>query len=150
MSEVCPVCNSTVEAEDEACSVCGYHFLGSTQKFQPVNVSSEDLARDSKKLSTKAQLRVVRGPQIAAMFALEDKPLTIGRSPQCEIFLNDMTVSREHARIEPVEAGHKITDLNSYNGVWIDNESVESSILKEGDILQIGVFCLVYQKDANE
>lgn len=147
-NEICPVCNNPIEADQQTCATCGYHFLGSTQKFKPVDVSSEDIVANTKKSSANAQLHVVRGPQIAAIFTLDEKPLTIGRSPQCEIFLNDMTVSRQHATVELTDEGHKITDLNSYNGVWVDNNNVESYVLKEGDIVQIGAFCLTYQKDA--
>lgn len=148
-TEFCPICNSEIDAEGRSCPTCGYHFLGSTQQFKPVSVSAEEIKAETKTESTQAQLRVVRGPQIQAIFTLGDVPLTIGRSPQCEIFLNDMTVSREHARITPSASGHVIEDLQSYNGVWIDSENVEQGELKEGDIIQIGVFCLVYQKDGN-
>ena len=84
------------------------------------------------------------------IFELGDAPLSIGRSPRCDIFLNDMTVSREHASIERCVDGYQITDAHSYNGVWIDNTSIESVVLNDGDIIQIGVFCLLYRESPEE
>jgi len=91
-----------------------------------------------------AVLRVVHGPQIEMTFHLEEGTYTIGRSPQCDIFLNDMTVSRKHALLFPTGKGFSIKDTNSFNGVWINNISVNETVLKDGDIIQIGAFCLMY------
>jgi pSer/pThr/pTyr-binding forkhead associated (FHA) protein len=70
----------------------------------------------------------------------------VGRSPQCDIFLNDMTVSREHATIRPEAGEFVIKDSNSFNGIWINNQNVEEAVLEEGDIVQIGAFCLLFNK----
>ena len=95
----------------------------------------------------QAELRVVRGPQTGVAFQLGDRGLTVGRSPQCDIFLNDMTVSREHAVIEPVDGGgYVIRDENSFNGVWVSNDSIDEHRLASGDIIQIGAFLLLYQE----
>ena len=74
-------------------------------------------------------------------------PPSTGRSPQCDLFLNDMTVSREHASVEPADGGYVIRDANSFNGVWVNNESVETRRLVSGDVIQIGAFCLVYKEE---
>lgn len=145
MSEKCPICGNAIESDASACPSCGFKLLGSTQKFKPFEINGEEVKPVAEPPARTAALRVVRGPQIETVFHLGDKPLTIGRSPRCDIFLNDMTVSREHARIVPIEGGYRIEDANSYNGVWVNNENVEGATLKDGDILQIGVFCLVYQ-----
>ena len=57
------------------------------------------------KPAAAAALRVVRGPQTGVSIQLGDAPQTIGRSPQRDVFLNDMTVSREHASVEPADGG---------------------------------------------
>ena len=67
----------------------------------------------------------------------------MGRDPKCDVFLNDMTVSRDHARIEPEGNAFKIIDDDSYNGVWINNENVNSALLHDGDFIQIGAFGLL-------
>ena len=80
-------------------------------------------------------------------YALGSEPVTIGRSPQCAIFLNDMTVSRMHATIEPEDGCYVIRDANSFNGVWVNNENVEARTLRPGDFIQIGTFCLQYEEN---
>ena len=96
----------------------------------------------------RATLNVVRGPQVGISFVLTGEPVTIGRSPQRDVFLNDMTVSREHALIEPCEGGYAIHDTNSFNGVWVNNDSVDAPRkLCNGDVIQIGAFCLLYQEE---
>lgn len=88
-------------------------------------------------------LTVIRGPQTGVAFVLEPRTLVVGRDPKCDVFLNDMTVSRDHARIEPEGNAFKIIDDDSYNGVWINNENVNSALLHDGDFIQIGAFGLL-------
>ncbi len=146
MNTVCPVCNGPVEPQSAACPHCGFKLLGTTQRFEPLSLDGKPLAPAAIPQAT-AVLHVVRGPQTGVTFQLGDKPLSIGRSPQCDIFLNDMTVSREHARIEPAEGGYAICDQNSFNGVWVENKSVDRYQLQNGDVIQIGTFCLVYKEE---
>lgn len=93
-------------------------------------------------VARKTVLTVVRGPQTGVAFVLEPRVLVVGRDPQCDIFLNDMTVSRDHARIEPVGTAFQIIDDDSFNGVWINNENVHTALLHDGDFIQIGAFAL--------
>lgn len=145
MSTVCPVCSNPIEQDASACPHCGFKLLGTTQQFKPVLLPDETIASEVRPVQ-RAALRVVRGPQTGVTFQLGDKPLVVGRSPQCDIFLNDMTVSREHAVIEPVAGGYVIRDENSFNGVWVSNDSIDEHRLASGDIIQIGAFLLLYQE----
>ena len=72
--------------------------------------------------------------------------MKLGRDPKCDIFLNDMTVSREHAELEISERGCVIRDLDSFNGVWVNDRMVDACLLKSGDIIQLGAFCLIYKE----
>lgn len=146
MSERCPVCNNELDEGVSACPYCGFKLLGSTQRFTPVAIGGEAFAPAEKSVQ-EAVLRVVRGPQTGVAFRLGNTALSVGRSPQCDVFLNDMTVSREHAVIEPKEGGYVIRDVNSFNGVWVNNENVDVRKLVANDIIQIGAFCLLYQED---
>lgn len=145
MSEICPVCNRVVEPHDAACPHCGFKLLGSTQRFDPVTFPEETLDETDRPVQD-ATLRVVRGPQTGISFRLGNTPLSIGRSPQCDVFLNDMTVSREHASLTPDGGGYVINDENSFNGVWVNSDSVDTRRLASGDVVQIGAFCLLYQE----
>ena len=64
-----------------------------------------------------------------------------------QIFLNDMTVSRMHATIEQENGCYVIRDANSFNGVWVNNDSVEARALRPGDFVQIGTFCMQYEEN---
>ncbi|MEG0071024.1 MAG: FHA domain-containing protein [Raoultibacter sp.] len=147
MSDItCPVCKSPVSAQDAVCPACGFKLFGSTQRFSPLDLTNEAVCSAAPAMPYKAMLRIVHGPQIGTIFNLEGKPITIGRSPECDIFLNDMTVSRQHATIQSTSDGYTIVDTNSFNGIWINNVNVNDASLKEGDIVQIGAFCLIYEE----
>lgn len=78
---------------------------------------------------TAPVLSIVKGPQTGAAFELEDDVTTIGRDPANGIFLNDMTVSRSHARIIREGLGARIEDLGSLNGTWVDGAIVNAAPL---------------------
>lgn len=146
MSAVCPVCNNVLEDQVQACPYCGFTLLGNTQQFTPIMVE-EAMSTNIAAAPAKASLQIVRGPQIGIEFDLTGKPLTIGRSPRCDVFLNDMTVSRAHALLEAHGPRFVIRDQNSFNGVWVNNENITERILENGDVIQIGVFVLLYKED---
>ena len=143
----CPVCGNDVSEHDASCPSCGFKLFGSTQRFTPVAMETAPSAAPEPAQSKTGILRVVRGPQPEVTFQLPRHELSVGRNPQCDVFLNDMTVSRHHATIEPCAEGYMVRDANSFNGVWVNNESVESRVLVAGDVIQIGVFCLVYEEE---
>ncbi len=143
--QTCPVCGAPVPAEASACEACGFKLLGRTQAFKPLNMQAQaNAATAPASLLSEATLKIVKGPQIGSSFRLAADRLTVGRSPQCDIFLNDMTVSRMHATIERTPSGFKITDADSFNGLWVNNLNVKDADLRDGDVIQIGTFVLVY------
>ena len=146
MSKLCPVCQQEVDDNLEVCSACGFRLQGSTEKFEPIEVSRDQAAAQPSQ-AEGASLRIIRGPHTGATYQLDPELTTIGRSPDCTLFLNDMTVSRLHATIRPLEGALIIQDENSFNGVWINNKNVETKALEAGDILQIGTFCLIFEQD---
>ncbi|GAB4247120.1 MAG: hypothetical protein Kow00122_04340 [Thermoleophilia bacterium] len=76
--------------------------------------------------------------------ALDADLLTIGRNPESHLFLDDVTVSRHHARIIRDATGFVVEDLNSLNGTYVNRRRVERHHLVDGDELQIGKFKLAY------
>lgn len=95
-------------------------------------------------------LSIIKGPQSGSAFELEDAVTTIGRDPSNSVFLNDMTVSRSHARIVRTDQGAIIEDLGSLNGTWVDGAIVATSPIHDGSTIQIGTFTLVYHERATE
>ena len=149
MSTHCPICSNVLPDDAQACPFCGFRILGSTQSFQPVKIDASNgiaTAPPQPKQKQKRQLSVIRGPQTGVEITLKDGKLTIGRDPECDIFLNDMTVSRSHAVLEIGNSGCIIRDMNSFNGIWVNDRMVDTCLLKSGDVLQIGAFCLVYKE----
>ena len=145
MTEKCPICNNEIHAGESVCPACGYKLPGSTLEFKPISIGAADKA-DRPEPERFGELRVVRGPQTGIDISIRGGKLSIGRDPPCDIFLYDMTVSRHHAVIESDEKGSVISDTNSFNGVWVNDRSIDRCLLKAGDVIQIGAFCLVYRE----
>jgi hypothetical protein len=89
-------------------------------------------------------LVVKRGPNAGSRFQLSEGVTTIGRHPDSDIFLDDVTVSRRHAEIDHSEGGFVVTDAGSLNGTYLNRERIEKASLRSGDELQIGKFRLVF------
>ena len=92
---------------------------------------------------SKPVLTIIKGPQTGNTFELEDTITTVGRDPANSIFLNDMTVSRSHAKIKHDASGVSIEDLGSLNGTWVDGAIVSTAPLHDGSSIQIGTFTLI-------
>lgn len=147
MYDTCPVCNTPLKPGDSACSACGFKISGSTQRIQPIHFQEEEerVVRPIERPAQKGSLTVVRGEQVNTRYELEQRTMTIGRAPSNDIFLNDMTVSGHHAETYVRDGTFYIRDTGSFNGVWINNENVADAALRDGDIVQIGTFCLLFQ-----
>ena len=91
-----------------------------------------------------ALLVVVRGPNLGARFLLNAEKVSVGRKPKCDIFLDDVTVSRKHAIFVREDTGYVMRDAGSLNGTYVNRERVDSAQLKTGDIVQIGKYRMVY------
>jgi diguanylate cyclase (GGDEF)-like protein len=71
-------------------------------------------------------------------YPLNGKAVVIGRGADCGIFIDDHSVSRRHARIEPTDEGHVAVDLGSTNGTYVNNVPASNLPLKDGDYLRVG------------
>lgn len=91
-----------------------------------------------------AMVFIHRGAQKGARFLVTAEGVTIGRSPESSIFLDDVTVSRKHASIEKIGTNFTFKDSGSLNGSYVNNESVTEKVLTSGDEIQIGKFHLLF------
>ena len=91
-----------------------------------------------------AMVFIHRGAQKGARFLVTSEGVTIGRSPDSSIFLDDVTVSRKHASIEKAGTNFTFKDSGSLNGSYVNNESVTEKVLHSGDEIQIGKFHLLF------
>ena len=108
-----------------------------TELDEEIQVSPEELE------GGRGVLIVKRGPNAGSKFFLDTDTTAIGRHPDSDIFLDDITVSRRHAEIR--RAGHfELHDVGSLNGTYVNKERVEEAELRSGDEIQIGKFKLVF------
>jgi hypothetical protein len=77
-------------------------------------------------------------------FLLEADRLTIGRRPESDIFLDDVTVSRDHAILVRRSGDYFLDDCGSLNGTYVNRRRIESQRLTDGDELQVGKYKLAY------
>jgi len=68
----------------------------------------------------------------------------IGRSPECEIFLDDVTVSRNHAVLIVRDDGYVVEDQGSLNGTFVNRRRIDTAVLSSGDELQIGKYRMTF------
>ncbi|HBT94843.1 MAG TPA: FHA domain-containing protein [Coriobacteriia bacterium] len=140
-SKACPVCGEALAEGVIRCDSCGFSLSGTTEQIDMIDKNESGLIGVCGDRG-KARLTLTKGPLKGEVFYLEDFPLSIGREPSCDIFLNNMTVSREHAVIENIDGQITVTDRDSLNGTWVDGKCVDHAVLYEDSLLQIGTFSM--------
>jgi pSer/pThr/pTyr-binding forkhead associated (FHA) protein len=92
-----------------------------------------------------AMLLVQRGPDAGARFLLDTDVVTVGRHPDSDIFLDDISVSRRHATFTRRPSGYVISDLGSLNGSYVNRDRIDTDVvLSGGDEVQIGKYRLIF------
>ena len=91
-----------------------------------------------------ALLVVRRGPNAGSRFLLDADVTTVGRSPDSDIFLDDVTVSRRHAEFVRSSPGFLVRDVGSLNGTYVDRNLIQEALLSNGDEVQVGKYRLVF------
>jgi pSer/pThr/pTyr-binding forkhead associated (FHA) protein len=94
--------------------------------------------------SEKSMVIIARGPNKGSRFLITSEGVNIGRASGCEIFLDDITVSRQHAKITKAGGDFVLTDEGSLNGTYFENEAISKRTLLSGDEFQIGKFHLLF------
>jgi hypothetical protein len=146
----CPECGFQNPESANYCARCGALLIRdeggphTTMALTPEEVADEDGALPD--LALEATALVVRsgGGRAGETFTLERDEVMVGRSPECEIFLDDVTVSRRHAVLTRRDDGFYINDLGSLNGTYVNRRRVESAKLSDGDDVQIGKYRLTF------
>jgi hypothetical protein len=156
----CKRCGHDNEAGANFCSSCGEALSDEDTTV------ALDLIEDRRALEQEigdvldqlpdgmGMLIVRRGPNEGSTFVLDDDSTSIGRHPESDIFLDDVTVSRRHAVLRRVNGGYEVSDAGSLNGTYVDHERVENAPLRDMHELQIGRFVLTFviggtQEDAS-
>jgi len=106
--------------------------------------ADESAAPQSELEPGQALLVVQRGPNAGSKFLIDKDVTTAGRHPESDIFLDDVTVSRRHAEFRREDSTFTVRDVGSLNGTYVNRQRVETTLLANGDELQIGKFKLTF------
>jgi FHA domain-containing protein/zinc ribbon protein len=147
----CPECGFQNPEASNYCSKCGALLVkdepGSetTMSYTPEE-GDDDHSVTLEELGTEGPALVVRsgGGRAGEHFLPQGERTTIGRSPDCDIFLDDVTVSRKHAVLLQKNGELFIEDQGSLNGTFLNRKRIESGKLENGDELQIGKYKLTF------
>jgi len=150
----CPECGFVNPEGANYCQKCGAYLsrpegegdepttmtytVDETGEYQPVDI--DEVVEEA------GAALVIRsgGGRSGESFTIDGDRTGIGRSPDAEVFLDDVTVSRNHALIVRRKDGLYIDDLGSLNGTYVNRRRIESHKLEDGDEIQIGKYKLSY------
>ncbi|MCU0257507.1 MAG: FHA domain-containing protein [Solirubrobacteraceae bacterium] len=119
-------------------STATYRIDESTGELVPVELD-DMVAEEGAALVVRAG-----GGRVGESFPLDHERMTIGRRPDSDVFLDDVTVSRDHALV--VRRGDEVhlDDLGSLNGTYVNRRRIDSQRLEDGDEIQIGKYKLTF------
>lgn len=140
----CPECGAEITHNDAECPACGIRIEGATASFEAISEPSAPAYSADVGVSEVPVLIVRKGVEVGERFYLDQPEVTIGRDPESDIFLNDVTVSRSHALLRIDGGDVMIVDAGSLNGTYVNNEIVDEARLASGDSVQIGRFQMVF------
>ena len=149
MSQVyCQECGFQNPESANYCSRCGALLSRGDQAVETTQTFSSEEVGDieHEDFGIEGPALVVRagGGRAGESFKPSDERTRIGRSPDCEIFLDDVTVSRNHAVLVRRDGRFVVEDQGSLNGTFVNRKRIDSSPLEEGDELQIGKYRMTF------
>jgi hypothetical protein len=153
MAVHCPECGFANPEGANYCQKCGAYLGGPKEGDEPttmtyrVDETGEMLPVDIDEVVEAAGAALVirsGGGRAGESFSIDDERVSIGRSPDAGVFLDDVTVSRNHALLVRRRDGLYIDDLGSLNGTYVNRRRIESHRLSDGDEIQVGKYKLSY------
>ncbi len=157
MTSGCPNCGYENPLGARFCSSCGTQLRDSSAEettmihdvmADEAGESAEDELADLPPDAIGAFV-VRQGPKKGSRMALSAEEVSIGRHPESDIFLDDVTVSRRHAVVRLAGSGYQVEDAGSLNGTYVNQHRVDNAVLNDGDEVQVGKFKLVYRSLAS-
>jgi FHA domain-containing protein/zinc ribbon protein len=148
----CPECGFQNPEASNYCARCGALIAldqdpgGETTMTFEVENGAEDGESLLASLGITGPALVVRsgGGMAGQSFQPGEGRTLIGRSPECDVFLDDVTVSRRHAELQRAGETFTIRDLGSLNGTYVNRHRIESATLEDDDEVQIGKYRLTF------
>ncbi len=139
-SNFCSSCGSALDVLDDRTIT-----LTAVDPLQDAPGPDDDLVIPVGELAHGIGVLIVRaGGDAGERFALDADLTRLGRHPDSEIVLDDITVSRRHAEVHRTAEGYAVADSGSLNGTYVNQERVERATLRHGDEVQVGKFRLIF------
>lgn len=139
----CSECGARVDEGSKFCGNCGAPQArsDSTISYSPSFVEDEEVSSvGESEGAALIELDQVEGTAGRMMHDIGDEAVTVGRDPDCAIYLDDVTVSRDHAEVERSGNSVRIRDVGSLNGTYVNRVRVDAVDLRNGDEIQIGKY----------
>jgi hypothetical protein len=134
----CQRCGALLpRAEGDGDPATATYRIGETGELVPVEIGE---------VAARGPAFVIRagGGRVGESFAVDGERMSIGRRPDSEVFLDDITVSRDHALLINRGEDWYLDDCGSLNGTYVNRSRIESHRLQEGDEVQIGKYKLTF------
>ncbi len=153
MALQCPECGFANAESANFCQSCGASLAGVEVSQEPATATyriddetGELIPVDPAEVTALGPALIVRagGGREGESFAVTGEQMSIGRRPESDVFLDDVTVSRDHAVLVKRGEQWHIDDCGSLNGTYVNRSRIDSLQLKEGDELQIGKYKLTF------
>ncbi len=154
MARHCPECGFVVTEGANYCAKCGAYLGAEQERKDDVTTATYVIDEATGELrpvdvgdvAAEAGALVVRsgGGRTGQSFPLHGERMSIGRSPEADVFLDDVTVSRDHALLVRRNGDFYLDDLGSLNGTYVNRRRIESHRLADGDELQVGKYKLTF------
>ncbi|MDR1833864.1 MAG: zinc-ribbon and FHA domain-containing protein [Propionibacteriaceae bacterium] len=152
----CPACGHEVEASANYCPHCGASLAKATgdttrvvtavqQTLGYEDLSAVDAAAVDSLQPGSGMLLALRGGSVGERYLINQDVTTAGRHTRCDIFLDDVTVSRHHARFLRHDGRIWVVDEGSLNGTYVNQQLITGEVaLERGDLVQIGKYRMVF------
>ncbi len=152
MAQHCPECGFANDDGASYCQRCGA-FLASAEQSASATTATYQVGETGELEAVELEEVVARGAALVIRagggragesFAIQGDRLTVGRRPDSDVFLDDVTVSRDHALIVQRGTDYYLDDCGSLNGTYVNRRRIDSHRLSDGDELQIGKYKLAF------
>jgi hypothetical protein len=148
----CPECGFANAEGANYCQRCGAFLAppeapsGTATATYKIGETGEIEELNLEDVTARGAALVIRagGGRAGESFPLEGERMTVGRRPDSDVFLDDVTVSRDHAVLVHRGNDYYLDDLGSLNGTYVNRSRIESHRLSDGDELQVGKYKLAF------
>jgi hypothetical protein len=152
MAHHCPECGFVNDEGANYCQKCGAYIGPMDAPKDPatatyrIDETGELIPVELEDVVAQGAALVIRagGGRVGESFGLQGDRIDIGRRPDSAVFLDDVTVSRDHALIVRRGGDWHLDDLGSLNGTYVNRHRIETHRLQDGDELQVGKYKLTF------